>query len=114
MTRQGSKTYQPAEVSTKDCGSVYGFLKAIKTITFPRVLKQCDVAELALSDADGNRISAMDSIDKLEGKKMPLFAVVEPVEVQVEVAEKPSISITKHRDYKHSKAVHSDLIWDCT
>ncbi|KAK6092411.1 hypothetical protein MT418_007353 [Batrachochytrium dendrobatidis] len=104
----GSKTYQPARVSAESCESVYDFLSAIKTTTFPRVLKQYDVAELVLFEADGTtKISAMDSINQLDEKKMPLVAVVEPVEVQVEAAEKPAISITRHQDYKHSKAVHS-------
>jgi hypothetical protein len=104
----GSKTYQPAKVSTEGCDCVYDFLGAIKTTTFPRVLKQYDVAELVLFEADGTtKISAMDSIDQLEGKTMPLVAVVEPAEVQVEVAGKPLISSTRHQDYKHSKAVHS-------
>ncbi|KAK5666833.1 hypothetical protein QVD99_006472 [Batrachochytrium dendrobatidis] len=104
----GSKTYQPARVSAESCKSVYDFLSAIKTTTFPRVLKQYDVAELVLFEADGTtKISAMDSINQLDEKKMPLVAVVEPVEVQVEAAEKPAISITRHQDYKHSKAVHS-------
>jgi hypothetical protein len=39
-------------------------------------------------------------------KKIALVAV-ELVEVQVESAETPIISITRHQNYKHSKAVHS-------
>ncbi|EGF76805.1 hypothetical protein BATDEDRAFT_28302 [Batrachochytrium dendrobatidis JAM81] len=78
----GSKTYQPARVSAESCKSVYDFLSAIKTTTFPRVLKQYDVAELVLFEADGTtKISAMDSINQLDEKKMPLVAVVEPVEI---------------------------------
>ena len=101
----GSKTYQPAKVSTEGCDCVYDFLGAIKTTTFPRVLKQYDVAELVLFEADGTtKISAMDSIDQLNGKKMPLVAVVEPVEAQVVAAGKPLISSTRHQEYKQSKA----------
>ncbi|KAJ1339360.1 hypothetical protein BSLG_006014 [Batrachochytrium salamandrivorans] len=88
----GSKIYQPARVSAESCESVYDFLSAIKTTTFSRVLKQYDVAELVLFEADGTtKISAMDSINQLDEKKMPLVAVVEPVEVQVEAVEKPAI-----------------------
>ena len=57
----GSKTYQPAQVSAESCESVYDLLTSIKSTTFPRVLKQHDVAELVLFEADGTtNISAMD------------------------------------------------------
>jgi hypothetical protein len=101
----GSKTYQPAKVSTEGCDCVYD---AIKTTTLPRVLKQYDVAELSLFAADGTtKISAMDSVNQLNEKTMPLVAVVEPAEVQVEAAGKPLISSTRHQDYKHNIAIHS-------
>ena len=77
----GSKTYLE-RVSTEGCEYVLEFRTAIKT-KFPKVLKAYDSYELVLFEADGTtKISAMDSIDKLEGKKMPLVAVVEPVEFQ--------------------------------
>ena len=99
----GSKTYQPAQVSSESCETVYDFLGAIKTTTFPRLLKAYDSYELVLFEADGiTKISAMDTIDQLNGKKMPLVAVVEPVELQ-----KPNISSTRHQDYKQSKAFTS-------
>ena len=83
------------------------FKESIK-VKFSRKLKAYDSYELVLFEADGTtKISAMDSIDQLNEKKMPLVAVVEPVEVQVETTQKPAISITRHQDYKHSKAVHS-------
>ena len=83
------------------------FKESIK-VKFSRKLKAYDSYELVLFEADGTtKISAMDSIDQLNEKKMPLVAVVEPVEVQVEPTQKPAISITRHQDYKHSKAVHS-------
>jgi hypothetical protein len=34
-------------------------------------------------------LNAMDSIDRLNGKKMPLVATVEQLKVQLEPAEKP-------------------------
>ena len=100
----GSKTYQPAQVSSESCETVYDFLGAIKTTTFPRLLKAYDVAELVLFEADGiTKISTMDSIDQLNGKKMPLVAVVEP-ELQVGQAQ---IGSTRHQYYKQSKAFTS-------
>lgn len=70
------------------------FKESIK-VKFSRKLKAYDSYELVLFEADGTtKISAMDSIDQLNGKKMPLVAVLEPVDVQVEAAEKPAINIT--------------------
>ena len=99
----GSKTYLE-RVSTEGCEYVLEFRSAIKT-KFPKVLKAYDSYELVLFEADGTtKISAMDSIDQLNGKKMPLVAVVEPVELQVEQAQ---ISSTRHQDHKQSKAFTS-------
>ena len=96
----GSKRLEPTKISTEGCSDMDDFKESIKT-KFPKVLKAYDSYELVLFEADGTtKISAMDSIDQLNGKKMPLVAVVEP-------AENPAISITRYQDYKHSKAVHS-------
>jgi hypothetical protein len=90
-------------VSTEGCEYILEFRTAIKA-KFPKVLKAYDSYELVLFEADGTtKISLMDSIDQLEGKKMPLVVVLDPVVI----AEKPAISSTRHQDYKHSKAVHS-------
>jgi len=103
----GSKSFEPTQISTEGCSYVDDFKEFIKA-KFSRKLKAYDSYELVLFEADGTtKISAMDSIDQLNGKKKPLVAVVEPVEVQVEPTQKPAISITRHQDYKHSKAVHS-------
>jgi hypothetical protein len=107
ILKLGSKRFEPTKITTEGCSDMDDFKESIKG-KFSRKLKAYDPSEIALFEADGTtKISAMDSIDQLNEKKMPLVAFVEPVEVQVEVAEKPAISITKHRDYKHSKAVHS-------
>ena len=101
------KLFEPTKISTEGCSYVDDFKESIK-VKFSRKLKAYDSYELVLFEADGTtKISAMDSIDQLDEKKMPLVAVVEPVEVQVEPTQKPAISITRHQDYKHSKAVHS-------
>lgn len=96
----GIKTYQPTQVSAEGCSYVDDFKDSIKA-KFYRVLKDYDAYELNLFEADGTTtISAMDSIDVLYEKKMPLVAVVE-----VEPVQKPEISSTTH--YKQSKAVTS-------
>jgi hypothetical protein len=103
----GSKSFEPTKISTEGCSDMDDFKESIK-VKFSRKLKAYDSYELVLFEADGTtKISAMDSIDQLNENKMPLVAVVEPVEVQVEPTQKPAISITRHQDYKHSKAVHS-------
>jgi len=100
----GRKTYLD-RVSTEGCSYVDDFKGAIK-VKFPKVLKAYDSYEIVLFEADGTtKISAMDSIDQLNEKKMPLVVAVEPVEVQVEPAQ---ISSTRHiKDYKQSKAFTS-------
>jgi hypothetical protein len=85
---------------------VYDFLVAVKN-QFPRKLKAYDADDLHIEADGATSISPMDSIDTLTGQKKPLVVVVKPVEVQVEPTQKPAISITRHQDYKHSKAVHS-------
>ena len=97
----GSKSFEPTKISTEGCSDIDDLKESIK-VKFPKVLKAYDSYELVLFEADGTtKISAMDSIDQLNEKKMPLVAVVEPVELQVEQAQ---ISSTRHQYYKQSKA----------
>ena len=100
----GSQSFEPTKISTEGCEYILEFRTAIKA-KFPKLLDHYDAAELVLFEADGTtKINPMDSIDKLNDKKMPLVAVVEPVEVQV---QPPQISSSRRQDYKHSKAVYS-------
>ena len=78
------------------CSDIDVFKKSIKA-TFSRKLNAYDAYEISLFEANGtSKISAMDPIEHLNDKKMPLIAFVEPDEA--------AISITRHQDYKHSKA----------
>lgn len=103
----GIKTFEITKISAEGCSDVDDFKESIKA-KFSRKLKAYDSYELILFETDGTtKISAMDSIDQLNEEKMPFYAVVEPVEVEVESTEKLAVSITRHQNYKHSKAVHS-------
>ncbi len=101
-----SKTFIE-RVSIEDCEYVSDFKESIKT-KFPRKLEAYDSYDLSLFEADGTtKISAMDSIETLTDKKMPLVAVVEPVEVQVELVQKSTTSTPRRQVHNHDKALTS-------
>ena len=98
----GSKTYKD-KVSIEGCSDVADFKEEIKK-KFSVLLNSYDTAQLSLYEADGTIVidpeTTIGEFFVTTGK--PYIVKVEENPIQ-----KPTISSTRHQDYKHSKAVHS-------
>jgi hypothetical protein len=105
LLKLGNKTFGPSKVSTENCSDVDDFKEAIKN-KFSPFLDSYTAIQLNLFEPDGTTYidpeTEMTEIFITKGK--PLIVTVE---IPVETTQKPSISTIRHRDYKHSKALHS-------
>ena len=98
----GSKTYKD-QVSTAESSNVAEFKEEIKKKFF-KYLSQYEAYELKLFEANGSTVIDPETLikDLFITKGKPLVVKVEEVQSQ-----KPTISFTRHQDYKQTKAISS-------
>ena len=92
------------KVSTEGCTDVDDFKLAIKN-KFPHLLGGYDPAQLTLFEPDG--ITEIDPETQVSDLKEIVWHPMVVTVDTVESSQNPSISVSRHQDYKHSKAVHS-------